>query len=175
MKFRTKPSTVDAIIFNYNPAGIAALMEFAGNDFTGFHKAREAGSKAVATIAGRAFQEGCYVVREDHDFRPVQKDIFEAMYEAMPVFPVPPVWPTVPTRKPAEKKEAVKKVARRKQNSRRPKHYYDNVRSLVSLHRNTMTYNKLAEKLNSLGSTTPSGKPWNAKHVNNFIGWHNLR
>lgn len=171
MKFRTKPSTVDAIIFNYNPAGVAALMEFAGNDFTGFHKAREAGSKAVATIAGRAFQEGCYVVREDHDFRPMNKDVFEAMYEAMPVFPVPPVWPTVPGRVPAEKKEPAK-VFQQNRRIRKPS-YYLAVESAWNSGK-SLGAAEVSRKLNAAGLTTPTGLVWTPERLNAHVKCNHL-
>lgn len=174
MKFRTKPSTVDAIIFNYNPAGVAALMEFAGNDFTGFHKAREAGSKAVATIAGRAFQEGCYVVREDHDFRPVQKDIFEAMYEAMPVFPVPPVWPTVPARKPAAKPTQPVVVSNRGSKPAQPAAYYTTVESIIRENLGKKSVRFIADLLNSKGYTTPLGLTWTNGRVYNYMYYKNF-
>lgn len=84
MQYRIKPTIVDAMLFAYTPTGVAALLEFAGADFTGISKARSPGALATANIAGRALVEGQYLVKEDHDFRVMTKPAFEAMYELVP-------------------------------------------------------------------------------------------
>ena len=86
MKYRKKPVTVEAIVFEYSKEGIDRLKEFAGDAVVFTNKERHPtaiGIAHIGTLEGTIVaSEGDYIIRGvKGEFYPCKPDIFEMTYE----------------------------------------------------------------------------------------------
>lgn len=85
MKYKSKVIQIEAIKFEYNREGIAAVKQFLGNAFVCVNKDRHPsaiGRVEINTGMYRSFKEGDYIIKNfAGEFYPCKAGYFETTYE----------------------------------------------------------------------------------------------